>query len=237
MSSFRVLVLGLVLILVLGSAFLGRTAIAGFFSNLHLIFAGAGDPGFSYANFKNLETENAGLKMELANYERLKNATGTIVLGGRYAIVSAEVYSDYPWNDYSAIAIGAGSRDGLKPGMPVVAAGGALIGKIKTVAGTQSEVETIFDPAWRSAVAIGAGRVKALLSGGTAPSLSLVPKNSGVLAGDAVTSIASDLPMDLPVGQVASISETPSGLWASAQAALPWDPGNLNMVYVITNFP
>ncbi len=237
MSSFRVLVLGLVLTLVLGSAFLGRTAIAGFFNNLRLIFAGAGDPNFSYASFKNLEAENASLKIALARAEQFKNATGSVILGGRYSLIPAEIYSNYPWNDYSAMAINAGSQNGLKPGMPVVAAGGALVGKIKTVTRTQSEVETIFDPAWRSAVAIGNSRVKALLSGGSAPSLNLVPKNSGVMMGDAVMSIASELPMDLPVGQVKSVSETPADLWASVQIILPWDPGNLDTVYVITNFP
>ncbi len=238
MRSFKVLVLGLAAVIVLGLAFWGRDAILVFFNNLRLTFTGAADPNFNYQNFSALETENAGLKAELSNYLRFKNATGTPVFGGgRYEYLSAEVQSDYPFNDYAAIVIGAGAKDGLKPGMPVLEGDGVLIGKVNTVSGSQSEVETIFDPAWRSAVVIGSGRTKALLSGGTTPNLDLIPKNAGVQTGDQVLSIATDLPIDLLVGGISSLSANPSGLWAKATLTLPWEPGNLDKIYVVTNFP
>ncbi len=238
MRSFRVLVLGLAVILVIGAAFFGRTALIGFFGNLRLIVIGSADRSFNYENFAALETENAGLKSQIANLLRLKSATSTPVFGGgRYDFLAAEVQSDYPWNDYAAVTIGAGATDGLKPGMPVLGSGGVLIGKIKAVSGSQSEVKTIFDPNWRSAVAVGSGRVKALLVGGTVPGLDLIPKDSGPAEGDDVLSVATGLPVDLPVGQIASLSETSSGLWAKAVLTLPWNPGNLDKVYVMTNFP
>lgn len=238
MKPFRVLVLGLAAAAVLGLAFWGRTAVLEYFRGLGTIFAGGTDPSFTYANFEQLRAENAGLRAELSNALNFAAATGTPAFGAsRYHFVAAQVYSDYPFNDYSAITVAAGSRDGITPGMPVLAADGVLLGKVKTVSGTQSEVETIFDPAWRSAVAVGSNRVKALFVGGNAPGLDLVPKNSGIAASDTVWSVAADLPMNLLVGQVAAISGGPSDLWTTARIDVPWHPTTLDRVYIITNFP
>ena len=238
MRPFRVLVLGVALVLVLGIAFFARSAIFGLFNGWRSDLTATFDPSFTYANFKTLQTENAGLTAEVANLEGLKAVSNTPNWGGgKYAFVPAEVYSQYPWNDYAAIVIAAGTDKGLKAGMPVVAGGGALVGIVQKVARTQSEVQTIFDPTWRSAIAVGVARTKALLLGGLAPSLDLIPKNASTSVGDEILNVAPNLPMDLPVGQVTAVTETAAGIWAEAQIALPWNPGSLDRVYVITNFP
>ncbi|MCL4404015.1 hypothetical protein M1432_01585 [Patescibacteria group bacterium] len=77
MRSFRFLVLGLALAVALGLAFFGRGAIVGFFGQWGRSLGASADRNFTYENFKNLETENAGLKAELQNYLRLKGATST----------------------------------------------------------------------------------------------------------------------------------------------------------------
>ncbi len=238
MRPFRFLVLGIALVLVLGTAFFARSALFGLFNGWRSGLASAFDPNFTYANFKTLQTENAGLAAEVASLEGLKAATGTPIWGGgQYAFVPAQVYSAYPFNDSATITINAGTGEGLKAGMPVVAAGGAFVGEVRKVARTQSEVQTIFDPAWRTAVAVGNARTKALLLGGLAPSLDLIPKDASVAVGDDIWNVAPNLPMNLPIGQVTALTETAAGIWTEAQIALPWHPGDLDRVYVITNFP
>lgn len=238
MRSFRFLVLGLALAVALGLAFFGRGAIVGFFGQWGRSLGASADRNFTYENFKNLETENAGLKAELQNYLRLKGATSTPLFGaGKYRFVTAETYSRYPWNDYASIVIGAGADEGLKPGMPVMAGDGVLLGKVASVAGTQSDIETIFDPNWKSSVVIGAGRVTALLSGGSTPGLDLIPRNAGVNAGDTILNVDPTMPLNLVIGEVTKVESDPASLWTKAELSLPWDPAALNRVYVITNFP
>lgn len=238
MKPFRVLVLGLALVLVLGAAFFWRAAIGRFFAGLGRAAAGGTDQNFSYANYAELKIENAGLKAEIQGLLAKKNATSSPAFGnGRYRFVAAETYSDYPWNDHSALTIAAGTDEGLKPGMPVMAGDGVLLGKVTKVTGTQSEVETIFDPAWKSSVAIGAGRVTALLVGGPSPSLNLVPRSASINAGDTVLSVDPALPLNLLVGEITDVRSSPASLWTEADIALPWNPSALTGVYVITNFP
>jgi cell shape-determining protein MreC len=233
MKSFRLLVLGFALVAVAIMIFFFRTALIHFFQNLRINLSGAVDSDFSYENYGKLKAQNEILIQNLSGADNL-NPT---VNPERYRLKEALVFSDYPFNNYASIAINAGSDDGIKAGMPVLSAPGVLLGKVKSVSRTQSEVETIFDPNWRSAVAFGRNRTKALLPGGPAPYLDLVPKDASSTEGDLILNLAGDFPMNLLIGKVLSWKTDKNGIWMEATAEPPIVFGDLRKVSVILNFP
>ncbi len=149
----------------------------------------------------------------------------------------ARVFSDYPWSNRASLIIALGSADGIKENFPVLAADGVLLGKIKSVKRTQSEVLTIFDPAWRSSVAIGDSRTNALLKGGVAPHLELIPQDAKIIAGDGVLNLSSDLPINYRFGEITELKKSPKDVWFSAEIKVPYKLENLEKVIVLKNFP
>lgn len=233
MKSFRLLILVAAFVVVVLVVFFSRTALTHFFQNFRLTFSGAANPDFSYENYESLKAQNEVLTQNLLGTEN----TNPTVNADRYRAKEARVFSDYPFNNYAAVTIDIGSDDGVKAGMPVLSAPGVLLGKIKDVNRTESEVETIFDPGWRSAVAFGANRAKALLTGGPAPYLDLIPKDASSTAGDAVMNLASNFPMNLLVGRILDWEDGGNGVWAKAKVEPPISFEDLRKVLVIVNFP
>lgn len=233
MKSFRVLVLGMAFVAVVLTVFFARAPIAHFFQNLRVLISGAADPDFSYQSYENLKMQNNVL---IGNYMDNKGAT-SVSTGERYHYKTARVFSDYPFNNYASVIVDAGSDDGLKVGMPVLASEGVLIGRVKEVKRTQSEVETIFDPSWRSAAAFGPERVKALLVGGPAPYLDLVPKETSSTVGDVVFSLGKDFPLNLNFGKILGWESGENGIWSRAKLEPSVHFENLEKVLVVLDFP
>jgi len=233
MKSFRLLILSVAFVAIVLIVFFSRTTLVHFFQNFRLAFSGASDPGFSYESYGNLKAQNEVLTQNLSGAEN----ANPVASADRYRVKEARVFSDYPFNNYAAITIDIGSDDGIKAGMPVLSAPGVLLGKIKDVKRTESEVETIFDPAWRSAVAFGANREKALLTGGPAPYLDLIPKNVSSTTGDAVMNLASSFPMNSLIGKILDWEEGGNGVWAKAKVEPPISFEDLRKVLVILDFP
>ncbi len=233
MKSFRVLILGLAFAAVILTVFFSRSALAHFFQNLRLLISGAADPNFSYESYENLKMRNNVLAQ---NYSSGKNGESALD-ASRYRYKTADVFSDYPFNNYASLIIDAGSDDGLKIGMAVLAGEGVLLGKIKEVGRTQSEAATIFDPNWRSAAAFGPDRSKALLVGGPAPYLDLISKEATLTAGDLVFSIAKDFPLNLNLGKILNWEAGEGGIWSRARLEPPVHFENLKKVLVILDFP
>lgn len=233
MKSFRFLVLGIALAAAVLVIFFSRTALVRFFQNLRFSILGAADSNFSYESYQNLKTQNAILTENAAN----GNNPVPAIASGRYHYRPARVFSDYPFNNYASLIVDLGSDDGMKSGMPVLSADGVLLGKITEVKRTQSEVETIFDPNWKSAVTFGTGRFKALLTGGPAPYLDLIPKEASAVVGDSVLNLASDFPMNLLVGKILSWESGENNIWFKAKLAPPVRFENLGKVMVVVDFP
>ncbi len=233
MKSFRVLILGVTFVVLVLIVFLARAPLAHFFQNLRMLTFGAADPEFSYENYENLKMQNSVMIQNYANGEK---PTQTLS-ADRYHYKTANVFSDYPFNNYASLAIDLGTEDGIKADMPVLASDGVLLGKIKNVSRTQSEVATIFDPNWRSAVAFGPDRVKALLVGGPAPYLDLIPKETTTTPGDLVVNLAKDFPLDLDVGKTLDFEPGGNGIWSRAKLEPPVRFENLEKVMVVLDFP
>jgi len=178
-----------------------------------------------------LSVENESLRAEL----RAANATSTVT--GRYHYRVAEVYSRYPYNDEGMLAVDAGSADGIRVGMPVVEAEGVLLGKVVRVERTESEVQTIFSPDWKSSVAVGTSSVKAVLEGGITPTLSLIPKGTAVGNGDEITNISPDYPFGAYVGEVNGIRAVPNDVWQTADVGTSFKLEGVTEALIVLDFP
>jgi rod shape-determining protein MreC len=111
--------------------------------------------------FSELEHENRLLKELLGFSEQLT-----------YAHVPAEVIAKDPENFYSTITISKGSRDGIAPGMPVVAFRDGmqgLVGKVVRAGYSTSLVMPIYDNSCYVAARLLASRYEGLLSGTGTP--------------------------------------------------------------------
>jgi cell shape-determining protein MreC len=159
------------------------------------------------------------------------------LLSDRYEYQSALVYSRYPFNNRALLTIDLGEDSNIKEGMPVLAEGEILLGRVKEVKRTQSEVETIFNPGWKSSVVVGNSRTKALLVGGDSPELQLVPQDSRIKEGNIVMNISPDFPANLSIGQVTGDPDLKDEVWLSFQVEPSFQIEDIEKVFVVTNFP
>lgn len=180
-----------------------------------------------------LEQKNNILSLEI---ERL-NTNKNFLNDKRYEYKIARVYSRYPFNDSSFIVIDVGSDDGIKEHMPVFVEKGILLGRVRTVKRTQSEVETIFNSSWKTSVSIGSSSQKAIYVGGNKPIIDLLSKESDVSSGDIVFSISPEFPFGSILGKIDSVSFSSYEPWKQAKIDSLFNLDDFSMVYVLLNFP
>jgi rod shape-determining protein MreC len=110
------------------------------------------------------------------------------------------------WN--SSLMIDKGSRDAIKPGMPVVNALG-VVGKVAEVAETKSKVILMTDPGFSVAVVNQRSRESGLLSGSLSGKCRLyyLPEDADIQVGDELvtSSISTAFPAGLIVGTVTDV--------------------------------
>ena len=204
-------------------------ALAFFYRNEILYLVGA-VRSFDYEELQALELENKALRSELNELREEKN-----IISDSY--LRAKVYSRYPFNNHRLIIVNLGEADGVRVGMPVLAREGVLLGRVKSVFGRQSVVETVFDPAWRSSVIIGPEKVKALVEGGVTPSLTLITKGSVISPKDAVLNTSPEFPLGLFLGEVGEIKPTADDIWLTAGLKPLYEPEGFTEVLIVVNFP
>lgn len=227
MKSFKFFLAGILILLVL---FFFRPTIAKILISSRTFFLSFSDRVFSYKSFNDLRLEREKLLYEIENLKRERPVQN-------FDYEEAEVFSYYPWSNRASLIIALGTENGIKENFPVLAASGVLLGKIKSVKRTQSEVLTIFDPSWRSSVAIGDSRTNALLRGGVAPHLELIPQEAKVIVGAGVFNLSSDLPINYRFGEIAELKKSSKDVWFSAELKVPYKFENLEKVIVLKNFP
>jgi len=161
---------------------------------------------------------------------------GLLQLQRRDHQVAAPVISRLPGGWWQQLELGKGRLDGLRPGNAVLAPGG-LIGRVESVTPTTARVALLTDASSRVGVWVGRTQQHALLigQGSARPRLQFLEKETGVRAGDVVsTSPASTLlPPNLPVGVVQSVDEqvVPAPV-AQVQLSAPVDA--VDWVQVVT---
>ena len=182
------------------------------------------------AHLKGLEGENATLR-QLLNFTQ-ENPT--------YKFQTAAVIAHDPSSYLRYVTINAGSREGLKPGMPVVTAGSTLVGRISDVGLRTSKVQLLDDLSSAVNVRLQASDVTGLAVGQQDGSLlaQYLPLDAKIVENDiALTSgLGGNLPRNLVVGQVAGVQKEDSDVSQSAQLRPAADYDRLDVVLVITNF-
>lgn len=172
-----------------------------------------------------LAWENERLKFELLKY---KEETGRETEPG----LTAEVFSRYPFNNKERLVVNLDGDD-IEADLPVLSPGGYLLGKISAVGIWRSEVQTIFDPEWRSSVAIGDAKTKAVLKGGQPPKLELIPKDAEVEEGEMVFNISPDFPYGKLIGKIQDIKENAEKTWYTASIQVPYTLDEITEIIVL----
>jgi rod shape-determining protein MreC len=182
------------------------------------------------AQLRGLQGENSTLR-ELLNFTQ-ENPT--------YKYQPAAVIGRDPSPYLRYITINAGSREGLKPGMPVVTAGSTLIGRVADVGFRSAKVQLLNDLSSAVNVRLQTTNVTGLAQGQQDGSLLVqyLPLNTEVITNDiALTSgLGGNLPRNLVVGQVTGVDKKDFDVAQSAQLRPAADYDRLEVVLVITNF-
>lgn len=228
MNSLRSIMVVFILILCALFLILFRNDVGLFFERVHLSVRGITDDSFSYETFLSLKRHHI-LSSSMDSF--------TIIDSTQKNLLRASVYSRYPFTNRGLVVIARGFKDGVQVGMPVLSSEGALIGIVRTVHNSQSEVQTIFDPEWRNSVAIGEKKVKAVMHGGNVPQLELIPKDEVIAIGSNVVNVSPELPFNVPIGTIGNVEFSNNDAWQRA-ILIPYVISNeTEEVFIDTDFP
>ncbi len=159
---------------------------------------------------------NSGLEERISELKAENDRLLNELLPKSEGLTRIKVFSSYPFNSKSEIAINAGVEDGVRVGDAVTVNGNILVGRVTEAFDSSSIVTTIFSPSWEIPVRIGDGEVDALMQGGNELSLTLIQHDVGIAEGGLVIAAGQDLPYGLEVGSVGQVSETADGVFKEA---------------------
>lgn len=176
--------------------------------------------------------ENEGLRREVA---RLRAGDDS----HDYTLLTAKVYSRYPFNDDGRLQINLGEEDGLKSGWPVLLREGRLLGRVTAVRRTTAEIETVFSPNFKTTVLIrtvSGAETKGLLTGGQTPQLSLIPREISVQNDEAVINISPEFPLGLFWGRTGDLILQEDSPWIEGKLTLDYRFEDIDAVILLSDF-
>lgn len=211
---------------------------------------GIGIGWHTYVSLTQAAKENEELKKKLTHLEArilafdeqmLENDRLRKLLGfsGRSEkkLLAAEVIGHNPFATFEALRISRGSRDGVRAGMPVVAADG-LVGKVIRAGQLFSDVQLLVDSDFHMDVLLQRTRVRGVLSGASKGHCILqLHKRVEIRIGDTLitSGIVGGYPKGLPVGRVIRITHETENV-AQSVTVEPWvDHRRLEEVMVIVS--
>ena len=191
---------------------------------------------------KEVEAENAQLR-ELLNFVSANPSIRGYIGGDiidQSGLVGSQVIGRDPNPYVSFVIINRGRQDGLEQGMPVVAGGGRLVGRIDEVRPSWAKVQLLIDPSSRVNGIVQASRATGLVAGQPDGSLVLeqVPQADQISVGDTVVTSGRGglLPKGLIIGQVLMIEQLNVEAYQQAELQPAVDFRRLESVLVITDF-
>jgi rod shape-determining protein MreC len=191
---------------------------------------------------KEVEVENTQLR-ELLNFVSANPSLHGFVGGdviGHSGVMEGEVIGQDPNPYIFFLIINRGDRDGLKVGMPVVAGGGRLVGRVAEVNPRWSKVQLLIDPGSRVNGVIQVSRATGLAAGQPDGSLYLeqVSQSELVDVGDTVVTSGRGglMPKGLIIGQIAEIEKLDIELYQRALLRPAVDFGRIEVVLILTDF-
>ena len=193
------------------------------------------------AQNRTLHLQVAQLRTAEAENQRLRQMVGWQRLSpwkSRACRVIARDTADW----WRTVRIDLGSRDGARPGLPVVSGEGLLLGRLDTVGWAISAVVLVGDPKCRVSVVVRESRETGVL---TTPSagvldhrlvdLTHLPRNTALRPGQAVhtSGLGGYFPAGIPVGTVVDTRSVGFGLYSEARVKLLADSSRLEEVVVL----
>lgn len=170
--------------------------------------------------------ENLRFKQENENLKAEINCPSFIVYSSS-SVITAKVFSTYPFNIKNQITINIGENQGVKKMMTATVGENILLGQIINVFENYSVIQTIFDPNFQLPVRIGDRQINALFQGGNEPKATLIEKNKSIKAGDIVYSASQEFPYGLKIGEISEIRETAAGVFKEAVIKMPFSMNEL----------
>jgi rod shape-determining protein MreC len=222
-------------------------AASGVFGGVGNLFGAVRDLNELRTRNAELEKQNQDLLTEIAGLRGLEGENGVLRQllnftqeNPQYKYQTAAVIGRDPSPYLRYITINAGSREGLRPGMPVVTAGSTLIGRVSEVGLRSSKVQLLNDLSSAVNVRLQTSNANGLAVGQQDGSLLIqyLPLAAKIADNDiALTSgLGGNLPRNLVVGQVTGVLKKDFDVSQSAQLRPAADYERLDVVLVITNF-
>jgi rod shape-determining protein MreC len=146
-----------------------------------------------------------------------------------------------PSNWWRTLQIEAGTREGLRPGLPVLVPEG-LVGRLDRVGFTASEVVLVGDPKCRVSVVVretGETGILSVLAQGVLDhrlvDMTHLPRNTALRPGQTVytSGLGGVFPAGIPVGAVVDSRSVSYGLYAEARVKLGADTSRIREVIVL----
>ena len=219
--------------------------ISGFFGQL----MGSGD---LRQRVQELEAENAALRKQLVDYDKLKqeNDWYNEILGlheenSDYTFASGRVIGRDPSDVYGNFTISAGTNAQIAVNDPVITTDGDLVGVIDEVGLTYAKVRTIIDPSTKVASQVSRTGDTAYTAGSTVDQarqhvirMTTLERSSGAAIGDYVVTsgIGGVYPAGLLIGTIQNLTGATDGMTLNADIDLLADIYDLKQVMVITSF-
>lgn len=179
----------------------------------------------NYIDLRHVRRQNEDLQKQLTRMRIEQAAMAEDALEGRRlqamlgfkeryvgSTVAAQVIGASGSEQSRVLTIDKGSRDGLKPDMAVITPDG-IVGKLRDVFSTTSQVLEINDPTSGAGVILASTRIRAILRGtsGGRVQIGNLTADSRIKPGEQVLTSGGDqvYPRGLPVGTVVSIAPDP----------------------------
>jgi len=159
-----------------------------------------------------------------------------------YRLAAAQIAARDLTTWWQTARLDRGARDGVAPGLPVLAAEG-LVGRVLEVSDRTADVMFLINPACRVAGVIprvdAFGIVQGEGTGLRGPPLcrmDFIARETAVSPGDEVVSsgLGGVFPPGLLIGYVRQVRQDPAGLYQSAEILPAADFRNMRLVFVVS---
>lgn len=198
-----------------------------------------------------LEAENAELRQQMVDYDRIKAENDAYKALARIqdtnseaSYVSAFVIGRDPLDEFGGFTLDQGSTDGVAVNDAIISDRGYLLGVVVEVDATSCKVMTILHPSFNAAGVISRTRENGIITGSADYAadgqcvLTNLDRATEARKGDQVitTGLGGVFPANLLVGTVQEVVPEQSGKSSSAVILPGADPRTVKHVFIVTEY-
>lgn len=200
-------------------------AVTPFERSAHAISSGIRGTWYNYIDLRHTRQENQALKAQVARMRLDEAGIAEDALEGRRlqallafrqryvgGTVAAQVIGTSATDQSHILTIDKGSKDGLRPDMPVITPDG-IVGKLREVTPTTAQVVEINDQTSGAGVILETTRIRGILRGTVTGRVQIgnLTSDSRIKPGEKVLTSGGDqvYPRGLPVGVIESVAPDP----------------------------